>query len=118
MERLEEGERTCEGRERARVQVSAAMEPQRMAAQAQEFARQNGRLDVASEAMDDAIEGMFDDDAEADDVMAQVLDEIGVEAVAGAAPAPRARVAGAEGAGRETQGDAEIEKLLESLRCA
>lgn len=94
-----------------------------MAAQAQEFAMQNGKLDMASEAMDDAIEGMFDgDDAEADDVMAQVLDEIGVEAVAGAAAAPKAQVAmGATettGPGRETQGDAEIEKLLESLRSA
>jgi predicted extracellular nuclease len=52
--------------------VSAAMDPVKVAQTAQEFAKQHAKMDMASDVMDDAIDGMFEDEGEADDLVNQV----------------------------------------------
>lgn len=52
--------------------VSAAMDPAKVAHTAQEFAKQNARMEMAGDVMDDAMEDMFEvGEDEADDLVNQ-----------------------------------------------
>lgn len=89
---------------------------------AMEFERENDIMDQRQEMMDDAIDdvtGLEDDEAESDEVVAQVLDEIGVklnedlvDAPSGIKQAESDRVAMGLGAG----GGDDLEARLDSLR--
>lgn len=100
--------------------VSAAMDPSKIAGQMQEFAKQNAKMDMASEMMDDAMEDMFEvDEGEADDLVNQVLDEIGVDAVTGAAKAPSHKASTSVQQQQQESDDVkdeEIEAMLAQLR--
>jgi charged multivesicular body protein 2A len=98
------------------MQVSTAMNPQRVMADLQEFSKQNERMEMTSDMMDDAIDGMFDgQEDEADALVNQVLDEVGIDAVTGAVSAPKTKVATASAAPMTSE-DTEIDKLLHSLK--
>eukprot|EP00210_Caulerpa_lentillifera_P005302 g5066.t1 len=62
--------------------VSKATDAQKMQQTLQSFTKENEKMSLAQEFMDDAVESALDTDGiedEADDVMNQVLDEIGIE---------------------------------------
>ncbi|KAK9826201.1 hypothetical protein WJX81_007153 [Elliptochloris bilobata] len=72
--------------------VGAAADPQKMVETMQKFSRENAKMDMAGEVMDDTLDDTLDGaDAkdETNDVVNQVLDEIGIDtsAALGAAPA-------------------------------
>eukprot|EP00892_Ulva_mutabilis_P005852 jgi/Ulvmu1/3639/UM017_0052.1 len=102
--------------------VSTAMDPAKVAHTAQEFAKQNARMEMAGGLMDDAMEDMFEvGEDEADDLVNQVLDEVGIDAVSGAVSAPKHRVAGKQAAPAAAAADsgakdAELEAMLAQLR--
>eukprot|EP00208_Stichococcus_sp_RCC1054_P004750 CAMPEP_0206139258 /NCGR_PEP_ID=MMETSP1473-20131121/5224_1 /ASSEMBLY_ACC=CAM_ASM_001109 /TAXON_ID=1461547 /ORGANISM="Stichococcus sp, Strain RCC1054" /LENGTH=180 /DNA_ID=CAMNT_0053532959 /DNA_START=472 /DNA_END=1014 /DNA_ORIENTATION=- len=101
--------------------MGQTLNPQKMQQDMQAFARENQRMDMAGEMMDDAIDGAFsDDEEEGDEIMNQVLDEIGIDVSAqlGAARAPRTRApASAAAAGAtESAEDAELRRLLAGLK--
>lgn len=98
--------------------VNAAMDPAKVTTTAQEFAKQSARADMASEAMDGALEGMFEvDEDEADALVDNVLDELGIEAAAAAPAAPTARIgAPARVAPDAEVSDAEVDAMLAQLR--
>mmetsp|Transcript_6560 Transcript_6560/g.10376 ORF Transcript_6560/g.10376 Transcript_6560/m.10376 type:complete len:161 (+) Transcript_6560:614-1096(+) len=62
--------------------VNESMDPAQMAKMMGEFEKQNEMMDTKQEMMDDALDGLFDDDEieeEADNVTQQVLDELGLD---------------------------------------
>jgi len=93
---------------------------------AMEFERENDIMDQRQEMMDDAIDDMtgVDEEAEGDDVVEQVLEEIGVDLrqAMGETPSglqssavPEAKVAQAIGGGADP-GDDDLQARLDSLR--
>jgi charged multivesicular body protein 2A len=92
------------------------MNPQQVIADLQEFTKQNEKMEMTSDIMDDAIEGVFDNqEGEADALVSQVLDEVGIDAVTGAVSAPKTKVATATPAAVDVE-DEEINKMLHSLK--
>lgn len=97
--------------------VNAAMAPQRIAADAQQFARANAASAAAQDAIDDALDDAFEaNEDEADELVAQVLDEVGIDAVTGAVSAPQRRVAAPARAQAAPTEDAELEALMAGLK--
>ncbi|RUP44117.1 Snf7-domain-containing protein, partial [Jimgerdemannia flammicorona] len=85
-----------------------------------EFERQSTQLDMSEEMMNDTIDGVMDDEddeAEGEDIMNQVFDEIGIELNGKLASAPRStlperHVQEAE----EDAADVELRRRLEALK--
>ncbi|KAK9918465.1 hypothetical protein WJX75_004255 [Coccomyxa subellipsoidea] len=82
-------------------EVMAAMgktnDPAKIAQTMQQFQKENAKMEMGQEMMDDSLDGIWDDEdteAETSDLMNQVLDEIGVDITAqmGSAPAKKAAV--------------------------
>jgi len=59
--------------------VNEQMNVQEIQSIMNKFSQENDKMDMKSELMDDALDGMFDDDAEADDLVNEVLDGLGIE---------------------------------------
>uniref|UniRef100_A0A7S0UNP9 Uncharacterized protein n=1 Tax=Polytomella parva TaxID=51329 RepID=A0A7S0UNP9_9CHLO len=62
--------------------MQKAVNPAGVTATMQQFARENAKMAMTSEMMDDAIDGALDDDeieGETDELVGQVLDEIGID---------------------------------------
>jgi hypothetical protein len=81
----------------------------------QQFAKENAKMEMASEMMDDTISGALDDDEmeeETGDLVSQVLDEIGIDIGASAANAPTRARAGMAKAKQEEQSVQEDEDEL------
>lgn len=114
-------------------QQNAQMQQQNMMHVARDFAMATERMDMTQEMMDDALADAFEDDeAEADDVVAQVLAEVGVEhsaalagvgatpagavaAPAGATATPTARTAVPAGGGGAGADEAEMKRIMAEL---
>ncbi|CAL8463875.1 g3410 [Coccomyxa elongata] len=71
-------------------------DPAKVAQTMQQFQKENAKMEMGQEMMDDNLDGIFDDDdteAETSDLMNQVLDEIGVDITAQMGSAPAKKVA-------------------------
>ncbi|BDA48984.1 Charged multivesicular body protein 2b [Coccomyxa sp. Obi] len=71
-------------------------DPAKIAQTMQQFQKENAKMEMGQEMMDDNLDGIFDDDdteAETSDLMNQVLDEIGVDITAQMGSAPAKKVA-------------------------
>jgi charged multivesicular body protein 2B len=82
----------------------------------QQFARETTQMDMADELMGDALDSLFDadgDEEEADAIMGQVLDEIGIEVSGRLASAPRSAIAGTPATA--TAASADTDALLSRL---
>ncbi|GMH13748.1 hypothetical protein Nepgr_015589 [Nepenthes gracilis] len=95
----------------------------------QEFEKQNERMELTSEVMGDAIDDALEGDdevEETEELVNQVLDEIGVDvnqelvnapSAVASAPVAKAKVAQAEATGNEDSGiDEELQARLDNLR--
>jgi division protein CdvB (Snf7/Vps24/ESCRT-III family) len=81
-----------------------------------QFAMENEKMNMTSEIMDDALDDALDDEemeGEADDVVQQVLDEIGIDITA--VNAPRTKVQHAQ-KHTEAQNDEDLTDRLTALR--
>lgn len=71
-------------------------DPAKIAETMQQFQKENAKMEMGQEMMDDNLDGIFDDDdteAETSDLMNQVLDEIGVDITAQMGSAPAKKIA-------------------------
>lgn len=78
------------------AQMGKTLDPIKMQGTMQEFSMQNERMNMASEVMDDAIDSALDGDDvedETEELMGQVLDEIGIDLSAAMGTAPGRKVA-------------------------
>ena len=71
--------RTMGSTTRAMARANALQRPQDVAATMRQYEMQRERMDAAQEMVHDALEGDADEADEADDVVDQIFDEIGVE---------------------------------------
>lgn len=86
------------GTTKAMAAMNRKMQLPALAKIMREFEKQNSRMEYASEAMGDAMDMAFEADGEeqeTDDLVNQVLDEIGVDTTAALVKAPAAELAGA-----------------------
>jgi len=100
--------------------VNAMQDPQKTAATMRQYQMEQERMNTTQEMMDDMMEGDEDLEDEADAVVDEVFDELGVEIAGSMASVPKSRAAAAEAdAPRKTKtkttGDAELDKLLAQL---
>lgn len=80
------------------AQMGKTLDPVKMQGTMQEFSMQNERMNMASEVMEDAIDSALDGDDvedETEELMGQVLDEIGIDLSAAMGVAPGRKVAAA-----------------------
>ncbi|KAL4431015.1 hypothetical protein ABPG75_006271 [Micractinium tetrahymenae] len=80
---------------KAMAQMGAATDVKQMQKNMMQFGRENAKMEMTGEMMDSAIEDALDGDGveeETDDVMAQVLDEIGIDLSAQIGAAPKQRL--------------------------
>jgi len=110
---------------RAMGSVNATIKAQGGAQAIADFAKASAQLDFAGEAMGDVMDSLLgaDGEEEADDLVSQVLDEIGCEtsAALGAAPVPRAaprRAQADDEAAENAAADDELQRRLAALRAA
>ena len=109
------------GATRAMARANAAQDPRKMAMTMQQYQMQQEKMGMTQEMMDDMLEGDADEEEEADAVVDEVFDELGLEIEGKMASVPKARAAAVdeEEAPRRTKtkttGDAELDKLLAQL---
>ncbi|KAF6035706.1 hypothetical protein EB796_005990 [Bugula neritina] len=99
-------------------QMNKVMDPQKMAAQMNEFTKQNAKLEMTEEMINDTLDEMLDesgDEEEQDSIVAGVLDEIGIDISGKVAEAPSAHrgTIGAEASGFT---DDDLERQLKALK--
>merc|ERR1719378_844704 len=83
--------------------VNAQTNPGAIAAAMQDLERQSQLMEMKEEMMDDAMDGLDEEWADEDDeVLAQVMDEIGFEQTAGMRSAPTSAVGGSSASSRGT----------------
>lgn len=78
------------------AQMGKTFDPIKMQGTMQEFSMQNERMNMAGEMMEDAIDSALDGDDvedETEELMGQVLDEIGIDLSAAMGVAPARKVA-------------------------
>ena len=97
-------------------QVGIAHNPQKVAQSMQQFQKENAKMDMASEMMDDVLDDVFDSaegEEETDELVGQVLDEIGIDTAAQLGSAPRKALN--KGKEAVSQEDAEADELISRL---
>jgi len=100
--------------------MNRVMKPQDVMKNMQAFERENAKLEMTEETMNDALDDILNDsgdEEEQDAIVNQVLDEIGIEISGKMAGAPEAR--GAVGGSEKTKtglSDDDIERQLEMLK--
>uniref|UniRef100_A0A7S3QQA9 Uncharacterized protein n=1 Tax=Dunaliella tertiolecta TaxID=3047 RepID=A0A7S3QQA9_DUNTE len=98
-----------------------AMKPRDVQKQMHRFAAENAKMEMTSEMMGDTMDDILDDEeteGESSDLVNQVLDDLGVEALASAATAPRSKAKApqqAQSKEEEDAEDAEAEALAQRL---
>ncbi|XP_028291554.1 charged multivesicular body protein 2Ba [Gouania willdenowi] len=103
--------------------VNKKMDPQKTLKTMQDFQKENMKMGMTEEMINDTLDEMFDDsgdEEECEDIVTQVLDEIGIEITGKMvrAPTPGRSVPGAAAATtskKTTISDEEIERQLKSL---
>lgn len=97
------------------AKVGKAMDPKKVQQTLAEFLKENEKMEMTGELMEDAFDNEEVDD-EADEVMHQVLDEIGLDVSTqlSKAAAPRTQVAAARPTAAR-QAESEEDKLLRQL---
>jgi len=96
--------------------INKQMDVQKIAKTMQNFEKENMKMEMSEEMMNDAMESAFaesGDEEEADNIMNQVLDEIGIEAIGSMSRAPAAASANPGESDQVT--DDEIERQLKAL---
>ncbi|KAM9346993.1 charged multivesicular body protein 2Ba [Symphorus nematophorus] len=100
--------------------VNKKMDPQKTLKTMQDFQKENMKMDMTEEMINDTLDEIFDesgDEEESQDIVNQVLDEIGIE-ISGKmvrAPAAGKSLPGAASSKQATISDDEIEKQLRAL---
>lgn len=99
--------------------MNKLMDPQKTAATMREFEKQNARMDMTEEMMNDTLDDILNesgDEEEQDAIVSQVLDEIGIEITGKMMDAPSAHK-GALGAKSKPEiSDDDIERQLAQLK--
>ncbi|XP_067945713.1 charged multivesicular body protein 2b-B-like [Watersipora subatra] len=100
-------------------QMNKIMDPQKMAAQMDEFTKQSMKMGMTEDMVNDTLDEMLDesgDEEEQDAIVTQVLDEIGIDITGKLAQAPSAYKGsiGAEAAASKTDDD--LERQLNALK--
>merc|ERR1711937_133060 len=96
--------------------INKTMDPQKVAKTMQQFERENMKMGMSEELMNDAIEAAFegsDEEEETNAVIDKVLDEIGIDSIGQMSRAPQVNSRGPAQA--DTVTDDEIEKQLKAL---
>ncbi|XP_064613965.1 charged multivesicular body protein 2b-like [Liolophura sinensis] len=99
------------------TQMNKVMDPQKTMQMMKEFERENAKMEMTEEMMNDTLEDAFaesGDEEEQDAIVSQVLDEIGIEISGKLADAPSAHSGKLESKSGVT--DDEIEKQLAALK--
>merc|ERR1711994_946548 len=102
-------------------QMNKQMDPMKVAQTMSEFEKQNMRMEMTEETMNDALDDILaDSDGESEEqaVITQVLDEIGIEISGKLADAPSAHAGtiGDKSKAKATDEDKEIEAMLAQLK--
>ncbi|XP_042351001.1 charged multivesicular body protein 2Ba [Plectropomus leopardus] len=100
--------------------VNKKMDPQKTLKTMQDFQKENMKMDMTEDMINDTLDEIFDgsgDEEESQDIVNQVLDEIGIEISGkmGRAPAAGKSLPGAASSKQATITDDEIEKQLRAL---
>lgn len=100
----------------AMKEVGKAIQPEKLQQTLAQFMQENAKLDMTQDLMEDAFDN-DDVESEADDVMNQVLDEIGIDLSSqlSKAPAPKTQIAAPSRPVAEPKYDEEEEDLLRRL---
>ncbi|KAI3433510.1 hypothetical protein D9Q98_003321 [Chlorella vulgaris] len=80
---------------KAMAAIGAKNDPHKMMQNLQQFSRENAKMEMTGEMMDDALEDALDGDGveeETDEVVSQVLDSIGIDLTAGLGSVPKQRL--------------------------
>lgn len=94
------------GATRAMASMNRRMNIPALAKITRDFERQNERMEMSSEVMGDAVDGLFEEggeEEETDELVGQVLDEIGISLNADLAKVPQAQAAGEPAVAVESQ---------------
>eukprot|EP00184_Porphyridium_aerugineum_P008548 CAMPEP_0184691604 /NCGR_PEP_ID=MMETSP0313-20130426/405_1 /TAXON_ID=2792 /ORGANISM="Porphyridium aerugineum, Strain SAG 1380-2" /LENGTH=224 /DNA_ID=CAMNT_0027149349 /DNA_START=105 /DNA_END=779 /DNA_ORIENTATION=+ len=103
----------------AMTSINQTMDHQAMLKNVQQYEMQSEKMNMAQEMMDDAIDGGMNAelDAESEDILAQVLDDVALGKGSRANAVPQSkRVAGAASASADADLDAEVEQMLRKLK--
>lgn len=103
---------------KAMAQMGVAADAKKMQQQVMAFSRENAKMEMTGEMMDGALEDALDFEGledETEGVMAQVLDEIGVDLTSGLVSAPKQRVAAGQRQQQAEQEDKEADELAMRL---
>lgn len=98
--------------------MNKVMKPEEMARMMQQFERENMKMGMTEEIMNETLDGIFNEEGNEEDeamVLNQVLDEIGIEINSKVAQAP-APHAGRIGAAKPVSEDDDLEKQLARLK--
>jgi len=106
------------GATKAMGAVNRAMDPGKMKQTMQEFEKQSTTLGLRQEMMDDVFESLDDEFGDDDEeVLAQVMDEIGLDVASKMSSAPQGQRGGASAATARAD-DACVEALLQSVEAS
>ncbi|CAG2158935.1 unnamed protein product [Oppiella nova] len=101
-------------------EMNAQLKPQQMMKTMQDFEKENQMMSMKEEMIEDTLNGILDesgDEEEQDAVVAQVLDEIGIEITGKMASAPTpSRELGSTSTAKSKFSDSEIEAQLAKLK--
>ncbi|EFN59444.1 hypothetical protein CHLNCDRAFT_138002 [Chlorella variabilis] len=103
---------------KAMAAMGAQNDPKKIMQNMQQFSRENAKMEMTGEMMDAAVEDALGDDVdeETDDVMAQVLDEIGIDLSSQIGAAPKRVAAPAQQQRVEPEEEDELASRLAALK--
>eukprot|EP00727_Mastigamoeba_balamuthi_P007137 m51a1_g3043 hypothetical protein (212) ;mRNA; r:935318-936193 len=105
------------GATKAMGKMNAATPTAKMVGTAQEFSKQSEMMDMKQEMIDDVLDGGEEEELEADSVVSQVFDEIGLD-LSGqlkSAPTSEPRARGAASAARSRQEEEDLDAVIAKL---
>jgi len=97
------------------AEVGKVQDPQKVAQTMQQFQKENAKMDMASEMIGDALDdalGSLEEEEETDELVGQVLDEIGVDMAGQLGSAPR-KNPNAQQAAEEAEADELVARLAQ-----
>ena len=99
--------------------MNASMDVASVAKTMQDFERETAHMDMTEEMISDSLDSLMDDDgteAQTDDIVSQVLDEIGVEVSGKMASVPRKGLVREAEADGEADADAALLARMQALK--